>query len=118
MTERSWFVSKESHSKITVIQLYAPTIDTSEAKVDQFYEDIVDVLDLTPKNDVLFIIGNWNGKVGRQDIPGVTGKFSLGKQNEAGQNFTEFYQENELIIVNTLFQQHKRRFYTWTSQNG
>ena len=117
MTERSWFVSKESHSKITVIQLYAPTVDTNEAKVDQFYEDIEDLLDLTPKKDVLFIIGNWNAKVGRQDIPDVTGKFDLGKQNATGQKLTEFYQENE-IIVNTLFQQQKRRLYTWTSANG
>ena len=80
-----------------------------------FYEDL---LELTPKKDVLFIIGEWNAKVGSQEIPGVTGKFDLVVQNEAGQRQTGFCQENTLIIANTVFQQHKRRFYTWTSPDG
>ena len=98
---------------IMVIQVYAPTSNAEEA--EQFYEDLQDLLELTPKIDVLFIIGLWNEKVGRQEIPGVTGKFGLGEQNEAGQRLTEFCQENALVIANTLFQQHKRRLYTWTS---
>jgi len=77
-----------------------------------------DLLELTSKRDVLFIIGDWNAKVGSQEIPGVTGKFGLAVQNEAGQRLTEFFQENTLVIANTLFQQYKRRFYTWTSPNG
>ena len=92
---------------ITAIQGYAPTINTKEAEVEQFYEDLQDLLELTPKRDVLFIIGNWNAKVGSQQIPGVTGKFDLGVQNEAGQRLTKFYQKNALV-TNTLFQQHKR----------
>ena len=91
---------------ITVIQVYAPT---SKAKEEGFYEDLQDLLELTPKKDVLFMIGNWNAKVGSQETPGVTGKFGLGVQNEAGQRLKEFCQENALIIANTLFQQHKRR---------
>ena len=98
-----------------VIQAYAPTSNTEEAKVEWFYEDLQDLLELTPKKDVLFITGDWNAKVGNQDIPGVTGKFGLGVQNEAGQRLTELCQENTLVIANTLFQQHKRRLYTWTS---
>ena len=101
---------------ITVIQVYAPTSNTEE--LEQFYEDLQDLLELTPKNDVLFIIGDWNAKVGSQETPGVTGKFGLGVQNEAGQKLIEFYQENVLVIANTLFQQHKRRLYTWTSPDG
>ena len=101
--------------KITVIQVYAPTTDAEEAEVDQFYEDLQDLLELTPQNDVLFIIGKWNAKVGSQEIPGVTGKFGLGVQNEAGQMLIEFCQENGLVIANTFFQQHKRRLYTQTS---
>ena len=89
-----------------------------EAEVEQFYEDLQDLLELTPKKDVLLIIGDWNAKVGSQEIPGVTSKFGLGVQNEAGQRLTEFCQENALVIVNTLFQQHKRRLYTWTSSDG
>ena len=89
-----------------------------EAEVEQFYDDLQDLLELTPKRDVLFIIGDWNAKVGSQGIPGVTGKFGLGAQNEAEQRLTEFCQENTLIIANTLFQQHKRRLYTWTSPGG
>ena len=102
---------------ITVIQLYAPTSNAEKAEVERFYEDLQD-LELTPKRDVLFIIGNWNAKVGSQEIPGVTGKFGLGVQNEAGQRLTEFYQENALVIVNTLFQQHRKRLYTQTSPDG
>ena len=101
---------------ITVIQVYAPTSNAEEA--EQFYEDLQDLLDITPKKDVLFIIGDWNAKVGSQELPGVTGKFSLGVQNEAGQRLTEFYQENALVIANTLSQQYKRRLYTWTSLDG
>ena len=81
-----------------------------EAEVEQFCEDLQDLLELTPKKDILFIIGDWNAKIGSQEIPGVTGKFCLGIQNEAGQKLTEFYQENTLVIAHTLFQQHKRRY--------
>ena len=94
---------------ITVIQVYAPTSNTEEAEVEWFYEDLQDLLELTPKRDILFIIGDWNAKVGRKEIPGITGKFGLGVQNEAGQRLTEFCQENALVIANTFFQQHKRR---------
>ena len=93
---------------ITIIQVYAPTNKAEEAEVDQFYEDLQDLLELTPKKDVLFIVGDWNAKVGSQDIPGVTGKFGLGVQNEAGQMLIEFCQENALVIANTIFQQQKR----------
>ena len=88
---------------ITVIQVYAPTRNTEEAKVERFYEDLQDLLGLTPKKDVLFIRGDWNAKVGSQEIPGVTGKFGLGVQNEAGQRLTEFCQQNTMIVANTLF---------------
>ena len=99
--------------KITVTQAYAPTSNTEEAEVEWFYEDLQDLLELTPKRDVLFTIGEWNAKVGSQETPGVTGKFSLGVRNEAGQRLIiEFCQENTLVIANTLFQQHKRRLYT------
>ena len=101
---------------IIVIQVYAPTSNAEEA--EPFYEDLQDLLELTLKKDVLFIIGDWNAKVGSQETPGVTGKFGLGIQNEAGQRLIEFFQENTLVIVNTLFQQHKRRLYTWTSPDG
>ena len=97
---------------ITVIQVYAPTSYAEEAEVEQFYEDRQDLLELTPKKDVLFIIGDWNAKVGSQEIPGVMGKFGLGVQNEAGQRLIEVCKENSLVIANTLFQQHKRRLYT------
>ena len=100
---------------ITVIQVYVLTSNAEEAEVERFYEDLQDLLELTPKKDVLFIIGDWNAKVGSQETPGVTGKFGLGIQNEAGQRLTEFCQENTMVIANTLFQQHKRRLYTWTS---
>ena len=97
---------------IIVIQVYAPTSNAEEAEVEWFYEDLQDLLELTSKKDVLFIIGDWNAKVGSQETPGVTGKFGLGMWNEAGQRLIEFCQENTLVIANTLFQQHKRRLYT------
>ena len=87
-------------------------------KLNSFYEDLQDLLELTPQKDVLFIIGDWNAKVGSQETPRVTEKFGLGEQNEAGLKLIQFCQENALIIANTLFQQHKRRLYTWTSPNG
>ena len=93
---------------ITVIQVYALTSNAEAAEAEWFYEDLQDLLELTPKKNVLFIIGDWNAKVGSQDIPGITGKFGLGVQNEAGQRLMEFCQENTLVIANTLFQQHKR----------
>ena len=101
---------------ITVIQVYAPTSNAEAAEVERFYEDLQDLLELTPNKDVFFIIGDWNAKVGSQETPGVTGRFGLGIWNEAGQ--IEFCQENALVIENTLFQQHKRRLYTWTSPDG
>jgi len=103
---------------ITVIQVYAPTSNTEEAEVKRFYEDLQDLLELTPKKEVLFIIGDWNEKVGSQETPGVTGKFGLGIQNEVGQRLIEFCQKNALVIANTLFKQHKRRLYTLTSPDG
>ena len=103
---------------ITVIQVYAPTSNAEEVEVEWFYEDLQDLLELTPQKDVLFIIGDWNAKVGRQETPGVTGKFGLGIQNEAGQSLTEFCQEKAMVIANTLFQKHKRILYTWTSPDG
>ena len=103
---------------ITIIQVYASTSNAEEAKVKRFYEDLQDLLELTPPKDFLFIIGDWNAKVGSQEIPGVTGKFGLGEQNEAGQRLIEFCQENTLVIANTFFQRHKRRLYTWTSPDG
>ena len=102
----------------TLIQVYAPTSNAEEAEVERFYEDLQDLLELTPETDVLFIIVDWNAKVGNQGTPGVTGKFGLGIQNEAGQRLIEFCQENALVTENTLFQQHKRRLYTWTSPDG
>ena len=101
---------------ITVIQVYAPTSTAEEA--ERFYEGLQNLLKLTPKIDVLFITGDWNAKVGSQETPGVTGKFGLGVQNEAGQRLIEFCRENTLVIANTLFQQHKRRLYTGTSPDG
>ena len=103
---------------ITVIQVYAPSSNAEETEVEQFYEDLKDLLELTPKKDVLFILGDWNAKVGSQETPGVTGKFGLGMWNKAGQRLIEFCQENALVIANTLFQQYKRRLYTWTSPDG
>ena len=103
---------------ITVIQSYAPTSNTEEPEIEQFYEDLQDLLELTHQKDVLFIIGDWNAKVGSQETPGETGKFGLGMRNEAGQKLIEFCQDNAMVIANTLFQQHKRRLYTWTSPEG
>ena len=103
---------------ITVIQVYAPTSNDEEAEVEWFSDDLLDHLELTLKKDVLFITGDWNAKVGSQEIPGVTSKFGLRVQNEAGQRLIEFCQENALVIANTLFQQHKRRLYTWKSPDG
>ena len=100
---------------IAVIQVYAPTINT---EAEWFYEDLQDLLELTPKRDVLFIIGDWNTKIESKKISGVTGKFGLGVQNEAGQRLIEFCQENALVIANTLFERHKKRLYTWTSPDG
>ena len=98
---------------ITVIQVYAPTSNTEEA--EWLYEDLQDLLELTPKKDVFYTIRDWIAKVGSQELPGVTGKFGLGVQNEGGQMLIEFCQENALIIAIILFQQQKRRLYTWTS---
>ena len=103
---------------ITVIQVYAPTSNAEEAEVERVKEDLQDFLELTPKKDVLFIIGNLNVKVGSQETPGITGKFGLGIRNEAGQKLIEFCQENALVIANTLFQQHKRQLNRWTSPMG
>ena len=103
---------------ITVIQVYVPTSNAEEAEVECFYVDLQDLLELTPKKDVLFIIGDWNAKVGSQEAPGVTGKFGSGVWNQAGQRLIEFCKKNTLVIANTLFQQHKRRLYTWTSPGG
>ena len=103
---------------ISVLQVCAPTTDANKAEADQFYEDIQHLLELTPKKDVLSIIGDWNTKVGSQEIPGVTGKFGLEVKNEAGQSLTEFCQENTLIIASMHFQQPQRWLYTWTSPDG
>ena len=100
------------------IQVYAPASNTEEAEVERFYEDLQDLLELTPKKEVLFIIGDWNAKLGSQGTLGVTEKFGLGIRNEAGQRLIQFYQENALVITNTIFQQHKRKLYTWTSPDG
>ena len=103
---------------IMEIQVYAPCSNAEEAEVEWFYEDLQNLSELTPPKDILFGIGDWNAKVGSQETPGVIGKFGLRVQNEAGQRPTKFCQENALVIVNTLFQQHKRRLYTWTSPDG
>ena len=103
---------------ITVIQVYAPTSNADEPEVERFYEDIQDLLELTPIKDVLFITGDWHAKVQSQEIPGVRGKFGLGEQNEVGQRIIEFCQENALVIANTRYQQYKRRLYTCTLPGG
>ena len=103
---------------ITVIQACAPTSKAEEAEDEGFYEDLQNLSELTPQKYVLFIIGDWNAKVGGQETPGVPGKFGLGVQNEAGQRLIEFCQEKALVGVNTLSHQHKRRLYTWTSPDG
>ena len=115
-TQWSLFISKANNS--TVIQVYAPTGNAEEADVEWFYEDLQDHLELKPKKDVIFIIGDWNAKVGSQEMPGAMGKFGLGVQNEAGQRLFEFCQEDTMVIANTLFKQHKRRLYTWASLDG
>ena len=102
----------------TVIQAYAPTSNAEKAEVEWLYEDLQDLLELTPQKDVFFIIGDWDAKVGSQETPGVTGKFGFGIRNEAGQRLIEFCQDNALVIANTLFQQHNRRLYTWTSSDS
>ena len=103
---------------ITVIQVYAPTSNAEEAEVKRFYEDLQDFVELTAQKDVLFILGDWNAKVGSQETPGVTGKFGLGMQNESGQRLIEFWQENAMVIANPLFQQPWRRLYTCTSADS
>ena len=111
-------ISVRSHGKpfnITVIQAYALTSNAEEAEVVQFYEDLRDLLELTPQKDVLFIIGDWNAKVGNQETPQVTGNFGLGVQNEVGQRLVEFCQENALVTANTPSQQPKTQLYIWTS---
>ena len=100
-----------------VIQAYAPTSNAEEVDIERFYEDFQDLFELTPNKVVLFILGDWNANVGSQKTPGVIGKFGLGVRNEAGQ-IIEFCQENALVIANSLFSQHKRRLYTWTSSDG
>ena len=102
---------------ITVMQVYAPATNAKQTEVQWFY-DLQDLLELTPKKDVLFIIRDWNAKIGSQEIPGGTGKFGLGEQNKAGQRLTEVCQEKTLVMANTLFQQHKKKLYTWTSPDG
>ena len=103
---------------ITIVHIYAPTSNAEKAEVERFYADLQDLLELTPKKDVLFIIRDWDAKLGSQETPGVTGKFGLGMWNEAGQRLKEFCHENTLVIANTHFQQRKRRLYTWTSPDG
>ena len=103
---------------ITIIQVYAPTCNAEEPEIEWFYENLQELLEVTPKKDVLFIIGYCNAKVGSQETPGITGNFGLGIQNEAGQRLTQVCQDNTLVTANTLFQQHKRRLYTWTSLDG
>ena len=103
---------------ITVIQVYAPSNNAEEVEVELFYENLQDLLELTPQKDVLFIVGNRNRIVGSQEIPGVTGKFAFGVQNKAGQRRIEICQENALVIAYTFFQQHKRKLHTWTSPDG
>ena len=110
--------SQSKPFNITVIQVYAPTSNAEVTVVEWFYEDLQDLLELTPKKGVLFIIENWDAKVGSQETHGVTGKFGLRVQNEAGQRLIEFCQENTLVRANTFFQQQKRRLYTWTSPDG
>ena len=114
MTERSRFISKAKYST-SQIQDYAPTTDAKETEVERFYEDLQD-LELTPKKDVLFIIGDWNAKVGSQETPGVTGKFGHGVQNEARQRLIEFSQENTPVTANTLLQQQEKTLHMNTTR--
>ena len=103
---------------ITIIQVCAPTSNAEEADFEWFHDDLQDLLELTPKKGILFIIGDWNTKVGSQETPGVTANFGIGGWNEEGQRLIEFCQENALVIANTHFKQQKRRLYTWTSPDG
>ena len=100
------FQGKPFH--ITVIQVYAPTCNAEESEVEHFYEDLKELLELTPPKNIIFLLGDWNANVGSQEVPEVTGKFGVGVQNEAKQRLIEFCQENALVLANTLFQQHKR----------
>ena len=118
MQSQKWLNDLCSLPRQTIQYHNAPTSNAEEAEVEQFYEDLQDFLELTPPKYVLFIIGEWNVKGGNQETPGVTGKFDLGIQNEAGQRLIVFCQENALVIANTLFQQHKRRLYTWIPPDG
>ena len=104
------FQGKPFNITVTVIQVNAPTSNAEEADIEQFYEDLQELLELTPKKDVFFILRDWNEKVGSQETPGVTGKIGLGVQSEAGQRLIDFCQENTLVIANTLFQQHNRLY--------
>ena len=117
-TKWSLSVSKANHSVSQLIHAYAPNTNAEKAEVEWFYDDLQNLLEQTLKKDVLFIEGDWNSKVGLQEIPGVTGKLGLWIQNEVGQRLTEFCQENTLVIANTLFQQHNRQFFRWISPNG
>ena len=116
ITKIVYFIYPLTYS--TVIQVYAPTSNAEEAEVERFHEDLQDLLERTSKKDVILIIEDWNEKVESQEVPGVTGKFGLEMWKEAGQRLIEFCQENALVLANTLFQQHKRRLYTWTSSDG
>ena len=118
MTEYSLSIFQSKSFNITVIQVYALTSDAEEAEVEWFYDDLQDLLELTPPKHALFTTGDWNAKVENQEIPGVTDKFGLGIQKEAGQRLTEFCQENAPVIANTFFKQHRRRLCTWTSADG
>ena len=109
--------SPRQTTQYQVIQAYAPTSNAEEVDIERFYEDFQDLFELTPNKVVLFILGDWNANVGSQETPGIIGKFGLGVQNEAGQ-IIEFCQESTLVIANSLFSQHKRRLYTWTSSDG
>ena len=109
---------KGKPSNIMVIQVYTQTSNAKEAEIERIYDDLQDFMELTPKKDVIFIIGDLNAKVGSHEIPGLTDKFSLGVQNEAGQKLTEFFQESALVIANTHFQEHKRRLYMWISPDA
>ena len=119
-----WFALETNRDHSVVFEIASKyyisdsCVTTEKAEAEWFYEDLQDLLELTPKKDVLFIIGDWNAKVGSQETPGVTCKFGLGIRNEAGQRLIEFCQENALVIANILFQQHKRGLYTWTSLDG
>jgi exonuclease III len=105
-------------TNLTIIQIYAPTTEAEESTIEDFYMDLQQILDEVPKKDAILIIGDWNAKVGETAVPGIVGKFGLGKRNVAGERLIDFCQENQMIITNTCFQQPKRRLYTWTTPNG